>query len=479
MEKTPKIFISYSWSNPSHEEWVINLAERLVSDGIDVVLDKWDLKEGHDKFDFMETTVKSTEIDKVLIILDKKYTDKANNRSDGVGTETQIISPKIYENVTQEKFIPLVREQDENGEAYLPIFLKGRIYIDFSSNEHFELNYENLLRNIYQRPTYSKPKLGKAPSYLFEETPMNHRTSSILRSFEHQIEKNPKRINSIIREFLDEFYNNLKDYPVTCTSNLKVEVGKAVCDNINQYTPLRNDFISFFNKISKTDLEFDIDILIRFLEKLPLFKSELDEKRLSNQHFDNYKFIIHELFIYLVAIALKNDNYKMIEELFYSSYFFQDKYDYNREPNTFSKLYNYIDVIDLHYREIYSTNFICPMADFIIKRVPEGFKIDMVVEADLLCHYISRLNDNHWFPITYLYKESSYFDFLQKFVSKRHFEKAKGVFEVDTPHELQEKLRIYKESDKSPENIRYNNAMFEYVKPIYTIIDIDKIASSR
>jgi hypothetical protein len=479
MEKTPKIFISYSWSSPSHEEWVINLAERLVSDGIDVVFDKWDLKEGHDKYDFMESTVKSDEIDKVIIISDKKYTDKANTRSDGVGTEAQIISPKIYENVTQEKFIPLVREQDENGKAYLPTFLNGRIYIDFSSDEHFELNYESLLRNIYQRPTYNKPKLGKAPGYLFDETPMNHKTTSILRSFENQIEKNPKRINSIIREFLDEFYTNLKDYPVTCTSNLKVEVGKVVCENINQYTPLRNDFISFFNKISKTDLEFDIDILIRFLEKLPLFKSELDGKRLSNQYFDNYKFIIHELFIYLVAIALKNENYKMLEELFYSSYFFQDISDYNREPNNFSKLYNYIDVIDMYYKEIYSSNFICPMADFIIKRVPEGFTIDMVVEADLICHYICSLNNKRWFPITYIYKQSSYFDFLQRFVSKRHFEKAKGVFEVNTSLELQEKLRLYKESDKSPENMRHNNAVFEYVKPIYTIIDIDKIASSR
>ena len=66
MTEQPKIFISYSWTNPSHESWVINLAERLVSDGVDVSIDKWDLKEGHDKFNFMETMVKSPDIDKVL-----------------------------------------------------------------------------------------------------------------------------------------------------------------------------------------------------------------------------------------------------------------------------------------------------------------------------------------------------------------------------------------------------------------------------
>ena len=57
-----KVFISYSWSSPEHEEWVINIAERLMSDGIEVIIDKWDLKEGHDMFDFMESMVKSPKV---------------------------------------------------------------------------------------------------------------------------------------------------------------------------------------------------------------------------------------------------------------------------------------------------------------------------------------------------------------------------------------------------------------------------------
>ncbi len=50
MEKPNKIFISYSWTTPIHEQWVINLAERLMADGVDVVIDKWYLKEGNDKY---------------------------------------------------------------------------------------------------------------------------------------------------------------------------------------------------------------------------------------------------------------------------------------------------------------------------------------------------------------------------------------------------------------------------------------------
>ena len=53
-DKTPKVFISYSWSS---DELVLDLANRLVAHGVDVVLDKWDLKEGNDKYEFMERCV--------------------------------------------------------------------------------------------------------------------------------------------------------------------------------------------------------------------------------------------------------------------------------------------------------------------------------------------------------------------------------------------------------------------------------------
>ena len=45
-DQTPKVFISYSWTTPEHEEWVLNLANDLNDSGIFVVLDKWDLRPG-------------------------------------------------------------------------------------------------------------------------------------------------------------------------------------------------------------------------------------------------------------------------------------------------------------------------------------------------------------------------------------------------------------------------------------------------
>jgi len=97
--ENPKAFISYSWSSPQHEQWVINLATELRQEGVDVILDKWDLKEGHDAIVFMEKMVTDPEIKKVIIVSDRVYAEKAASRKGGVGTETQIISKEIYDNI--------------------------------------------------------------------------------------------------------------------------------------------------------------------------------------------------------------------------------------------------------------------------------------------------------------------------------------------------------------------------------------------
>jgi len=129
----PKVFISYRWSNDEHTAWVADLGERLMNDGIVVVLDQWDLRDGQDVNDFMEQMVKDSDIKRVIIVCDAAYAAKADNRKGGVGTETQIISKEVYESVDQAKFVPLLRERDTENKPCLPVYLKSRKYIDFSN----------------------------------------------------------------------------------------------------------------------------------------------------------------------------------------------------------------------------------------------------------------------------------------------------------------------------------------------------------
>jgi hypothetical protein len=112
----PKAFISYSWTSELHREMVRGWADRLMADGINIVLDQYDLKEGHDKYAFMEKMVTDASVTHVLVVCDKAYAEKADARKAGVGTESQIISQEVYNKVEQSKFIPILCEPSATGE---------------------------------------------------------------------------------------------------------------------------------------------------------------------------------------------------------------------------------------------------------------------------------------------------------------------------------------------------------------------------
>lgn len=165
----PRVFVSYSWSSVEHQEWVIDLAKDLVANGVDVVLDKWSLREGQDKYHFMEQMVADPTVKKVILVCDRRYEEKADSREGGVGTESQIVSKEIYESVAQTKFVAVVTEYDNDGNPCTPAFFKSRVYIDMSTPSKRYESLEQLLRWIYDKPLHEKPALGRRPSFLERE----------------------------------------------------------------------------------------------------------------------------------------------------------------------------------------------------------------------------------------------------------------------------------------------------------------------
>lgn len=67
----PKVFFSYSHDSGRHKDWVLTLATRLLANGVNVVLDQWDLRLGGDLPLFMESGL--TEADRVLSICTNQY----------------------------------------------------------------------------------------------------------------------------------------------------------------------------------------------------------------------------------------------------------------------------------------------------------------------------------------------------------------------------------------------------------------------
>jgi len=154
----PKVFISYSHDTLEHKKWTLELATRLRNNGIDAILDQFELQPGDDLPHFMETHL--AEADKIIMICTEKYVEKANKGEGGVGYEKMIITSNLLQHIDENKIIPIIRQE---GSREVPTFLKTKLYIDFSKSDDFEFSYDDLVRTIHNAPLFKKPPVGNNP----------------------------------------------------------------------------------------------------------------------------------------------------------------------------------------------------------------------------------------------------------------------------------------------------------------------------
>ncbi len=156
---TTKAFVSYSHESENHSEWVLQLATRLRSNGVDVFLDRWNLQIGGNVASFIERGLSKSNW--VLCICSQDYVEKANKGLGGVGYEKTIITAELLSDSNAEWVIPTIRDNLE--EQIVPTFLSGRLYVDFRKDRLHENSYEALLRLLLGEPVLPIPPLGENP----------------------------------------------------------------------------------------------------------------------------------------------------------------------------------------------------------------------------------------------------------------------------------------------------------------------------
>jgi hypothetical protein len=180
-----KIFISYSWDNEPHKEWVKNLADLLTKNGVYVHFDQYDLDAGKNMILYMEKSLEDS--DKVLIILTPNYNFKAKYRDKGVGFEYSLISQELFDiQKNNNKFIPILRSGEKEG---FPGILKSLIFHDMRIDGSFESDFHKLLRIVFNKPQTKRPQLGNPPDLDINIDPILERSKNL----KSEVEINEKR----------------------------------------------------------------------------------------------------------------------------------------------------------------------------------------------------------------------------------------------------------------------------------------------
>lgn len=161
---TPKVFISYSHDSLDHKKWVLELATRLRNNGIDAIIDQWELRPGDDLPHFMETHLANA--DYVVMICTDKYVQKANAGAGGVGYEKMIVTADLLTNIDSNKIVPVIRQF---GTCNVPTFLRTKLFVNLSNDDEF--NFDELVRTFHGAPLYKKLEIGNNPFTPVSDTP--------------------------------------------------------------------------------------------------------------------------------------------------------------------------------------------------------------------------------------------------------------------------------------------------------------------
>ena len=148
MVENLKVFISYSHDSPEHKQWVSELGVKLRRNGVDAILDQWDLDLNQDLTQFAESGIKDA--DRVLVICTDSYVQKANDGEGSIGYEPMIVTKKLVADLGTNKFIPIIRQILLEDKA--PEFLKEQVYIDFTNDSQFDEKFDVLLYERLQIP---------------------------------------------------------------------------------------------------------------------------------------------------------------------------------------------------------------------------------------------------------------------------------------------------------------------------------------
>lgn len=425
------VFISYCHKDTT-EEWIDKLATALGQYGINSIVDIYDLQLGQDLNYFMEQIKK---VDKVLILLGETYKEKANEREGGVGTETQIISNDVYNDVEQTKFIPIVINKDENGNAYLPFYLEARLYTDFSDDNLFAKNIEILVRQIHKLPKRTKPIVLDPPQFLVQ-----HRSK--VGEFLMEDDVNFDELEVFI---LNEMEN------IKCTHDeYKTKEDEIILKKIEESREIRDIYIKNLWKMLDRN-KVSVEDLISFFESAYDVANQYSESSYYNMQNDSCHFFLQEIIIYTVAVLYKKKKYKEISQLIKTTYFPAAQETYDKNGIT-------LDYFCYHLNSLDSRNYRLQLdrksihADLMMQRaaVPDiniNFSdirfIDCLILMLIEWFYKVKNKWINWYPVTIVYaRYDNYLQLKKYLVSKSRFDTIRELFAVNDKEEF---LKRYKE----------------------------------
>jgi len=300
---------------------------------------------------------------------------------------------------------------------------------------------------------YKKPELGAKPAFLSKEEGALAITAS-----------------SQLKRALDALRHN-RDYAIPATveyfsklseelEKLRIEVNADPFDDyvvksIESFFPHRNEVIGLILNLAiyRDTLETRTTVH-RFFEQLIPY---LDWPKYRDWDVDNFKFIVHELFLYAVACLIKTERFESAAYLMSNDYYVPGRSERGIDVMApFNVFRQHMKSLERRNERL-NLRRLSVRADLLDQRC-KGTGIDFrhLMQADFILFlrdHLDRPKANwHWRPETLLFaswRHSGAFEVFARSRSSRYFEQAKILLGIDAKDQLQPLLEAFSENRRS------------------------------
>lgn len=414
----PKVFISYAWGK--NKARVKEIADRLIGEGVEVVIDVYDLKPGMNKHFFMQKLVDDPSVEKVLMFCDAEYVRKANDFKGGVGEESTIISSEVYGRVGQTKFIPVVLERDQDGQACLPTMCKALIYNDFSTPELEAEEFGRLVRNLWGVPDARKPILAPRPRWLDAPAANTAALRAQLSIQETAVKKVPNP-NGVLVRTTQEFIAALNSLVVPGSGD------GDLMEFISQTEEIRNCFVLFVeNGLLQEGVDGEkigtiIEKMYNGIDLSPVMNNPALE--------ESCLFFFWDVFICTTALLIEYERFGDLHRFLNRTYYLRNLIGTSNDPTpySFSQFRHALRLLEGPYKQKINPRLISLAADVLTKRTFGSVitKRNLVVADVVLAHLAMLYGQSQtgftWYPALAPYSDYAGYDLPWARLGSRSF----------------------------------------------------------
>jgi hypothetical protein len=308
------------------------------------------------------------------------------------------------------------------------------------------------LRWIYGKPAHPKPQLGKPPAFLNENAIQIPTRSRANRAID-LLRRGSSQAAGALDEYFTTLAESLEAFRIPMDKFNRETFDEPIVESVGSFLPYRDEFITVVSTLARYPNMSDEKQLRTLFEKLiPYMFRPKTLMQYNNWYWDNFAFIIHEMFLYTIAFLLKQERFELVFGLMSQSYYVGDAIENSQDRmQSFGIIRQHLESLG-HRNKRLQLNRLSLRADMLERRShASGLPFADVMQADFVLFFFDAITSHRqqrrprWWPETLVYyrEYAPPFEIFARAESQRYFHKISPLIAVSTKAELGELFQLF------------------------------------